>query len=161
MTELFDYLEEPNKKSPYLDKVFYKTHEEQKAAKASSLTLYVGNLSFYTAEEQIYNLFSMVCPGRVEKVIMGLHKTEKAPCGFCFVLFKDRKSLLDCNVALNHTALDGKRIKIEVDHGFKEGRQYGRGKFGGQKSDERRHHFDAQRRINVPEPRTNFSTFDY
>ena len=48
-----------------------------------SCTLYVGNLSFYTTEEQIYELFSMC--GEVKVVIMGLDRIRKTPCGFCFV----------------------------------------------------------------------------
>lgn len=48
-----------------------------------SCTLYVGNLSFYTTEEQIYELFSMC--GQVKIVIMGLDRMRKTPCGFCFV----------------------------------------------------------------------------
>jgi nuclear cap-binding protein subunit 2 len=49
----------------------------------SSSTLYIGNLSFYTTEIQIYELFSKC--GDVNKVIMGLNKNTKTPCGFCFV----------------------------------------------------------------------------
>jgi nuclear cap-binding protein subunit 2 len=48
-----------------------------------STTLYIGNLSFYTSESQIYELFS-TC-GEVSKIIMGLNKNTKTPCGFCFV----------------------------------------------------------------------------
>jgi RNA recognition motif-containing protein len=48
-----------------------------------STTLYVGNLSFYTTEEQIYELFSKV--GEVKRIIMGLDRFKKTPCGFCFV----------------------------------------------------------------------------
>jgi nuclear cap-binding protein subunit 2 len=50
--------------------------------KASS-TLYVGNLSFYTTETQIYELFSRC--GDIKRIIMGLNKNTKTPCGFCFV----------------------------------------------------------------------------
>jgi RNA recognition motif-containing protein len=49
----------------------------------SSTTLYIGNLSFFTAESQIYEIFS-IC-GEVSKIIMGLNKNTKTPCGFCFV----------------------------------------------------------------------------
>ena len=49
----------------------------------TSTTLYVGNLSFYTTEEQVYELFSMC--GEVKRVIMGLDRLKKTPCGFCFV----------------------------------------------------------------------------
>lgn len=48
-----------------------------------STTLYIGNLSFFTSESQIYELFS-TC-GEVKMIIMGLNKNTKTPCGFCFV----------------------------------------------------------------------------
>lgn len=48
-----------------------------------SCTLYVGNLSFYTTEEQIHELFGK--SGDIKKVIMGLDKVKKTACGFCFV----------------------------------------------------------------------------
>ena len=50
---------------------------------SNSTTLYVGNLSFYTTEEQIYELFSKA--GEIKRIIMGLDKFQKTPCGFCFV----------------------------------------------------------------------------
>ncbi|GAA6044371.1 hypothetical protein JCM8097_006464, partial [Rhodosporidiobolus ruineniae] len=50
---------------------------------AVSSTVYVGNLSFFTTEEQIYELFSRV--GEVKRIIMGLDRNLKTPCGFCFV----------------------------------------------------------------------------
>ncbi len=57
--------------------------EEYQAKLNNSTTLYVGNLSFYTSEDQIYELFSMC--GEVKRVIMGLDRVKKTPCGFCFV----------------------------------------------------------------------------
>jgi nuclear cap-binding protein subunit 2 len=56
---------------------------DQERLLRNSTTLYVGNLSFYTTEEQIYELFSKC--GDVKKVVMGLDKYKKTPCGFCFV----------------------------------------------------------------------------
>jgi len=49
----------------------------------ASTTLYVGNLSFHTSEEQIYEVFGKV--GEVKRVVMGLDRIRKTPCGFCFV----------------------------------------------------------------------------
>ncbi len=49
----------------------------------TSSTLYIGNLSFYTSETQIFELFSSC--GEISRVIMGLNKNTKTPCGFCFV----------------------------------------------------------------------------
>lgn len=41
--------------------------------------------------------------------------------------------------------LDGRPIRTEVDKGFREGRQYGRGATGGQVRDDMRMTFDAGR----------------
>jgi nuclear cap-binding protein subunit 2 len=57
--------------------------EEYKSRLATSTTVYVGNLSFYTSEEQIWELFSKV--GEVKRIIMGLNQFSKTPCGFSFV----------------------------------------------------------------------------
>lgn len=38
---------------------------------------------FFTTEEQIYELFSRV--GEIKRIIMGLDRNLKTPCGFCFV----------------------------------------------------------------------------
>jgi len=40
-------------------------------------------MSFFTTEEQVYTLFSFC--GEIKRIIMGLNKQEKTPCGFCFV----------------------------------------------------------------------------
>lgn len=56
---------------------------EENNALENSFTLYVGNLSFLTTEEQIWELFSKA--GEVRRVIMGLNKRTLEPCGFCFV----------------------------------------------------------------------------
>lgn len=52
-----------------------------------SSTLYVGNLSFYTSEEQIHSLFSKI--GQIKRIIMGLDRNQKTPCGFCFVEYNE------------------------------------------------------------------------
>lgn len=57
--------------------------KEQERLLTASTTLYVGNLSFYTTEEQIHELFCRA--GDVKRIIMGLDKYKKTPCGFCFV----------------------------------------------------------------------------
>ena len=62
---------------------------EQQLALSRSATLYVGNLSFYTTEEQMYELFSRVTNvaggGGIKRIIMGLDRNTKTPCGFAFV----------------------------------------------------------------------------
>lgn len=59
------------------------TRYDQERLLRKSCTLYVGNLSFYTTEEQIHELFGK--SGDIKKVIMGLDKVKKTACGFCFV----------------------------------------------------------------------------
>ncbi|KAK6028071.1 hypothetical protein OSTOST_05889 [Ostertagia ostertagi] len=46
---------------------------------------------------------------------------------------------------LNRTMLDGRIIRVDYDAGFVEGRQYGRGKHGGQVRDEYREQYDPDR----------------
>jgi hypothetical protein len=53
--------------------------------------MYIGNLSFYTTEEQIYELFSKC--GDVKRIVMGLDKFKKTPCGFCFVEYPLNKQV--------------------------------------------------------------------
>jgi nuclear cap-binding protein subunit 2 len=59
------------------------TDEEYKEDMDHSTTLYCGNLSFYTTEEQLYEVFSKC--GEIKRIIMGLDRNKKKPCGFCFV----------------------------------------------------------------------------
>ena len=109
----------------------------------TSCTLYIGNLSFYTTEEQIYELFSKC--GEVKRIIMGLDRLKKTPCGFCFVEYYYRQNALDCMKFLNGTKLDERIIRTDIDPGFKAGRQFGRGKAGGQVRDEKRKDYDEGR----------------
>lgn len=106
-------------------------------------TLYVGNLSFYTTEEQIHELFNKV--GDVKRIIMGLDKIKKTPCGFCFVEYYNRSDTENAMRYINGTRLDDRTIRTDYDAGFIEGRQYGRGKSGGQVRDEYRSDFDPGR----------------
>ncbi|KAK2593768.1 nuclear cap binding complex subunit [Conoideocrella luteorostrata] len=109
----------------------------------NSTTLYVGNLSFYTTEEQVYELFSKC--GEIKRLIMGLDRFQKTPCGFCFVEYYTHQDALDCMKYIGGTKLDERIIRTDLDPGFEEGRQYGRGKSGGQVRDEYREDFDEGR----------------
>ncbi|XP_063711137.1 nuclear cap-binding protein subunit 2-like isoform X2 [Symsagittifera roscoffensis] len=129
-TEYFDGRYQGNK-DDYLDQI------------ANSSTLYVGNLSFFTFEEQIYELFSRA--GDVRRVIMGLDRVTKTPCGFCFVEYYTRDDALNAMRYVNGTRLDDRIIRTDWDAGFKEGRQFGRGRTGGQVRDEVRVNFDVGR----------------
>ena len=70
-------------------------------------------------------------------VHMGLDRFKKVPCGFAFVEFIHRIDALNAVANLTGTKLDGMPIRVELDAGFKPGRQYGRGTSGGQVRDDR------------------------
>ncbi|KAL0930941.1 nuclear cap binding protein subunit 2 [Colletotrichum truncatum] len=110
---------------------------------AHATTLYVGNLSFYTTEEQVYELFSKC--GEIKRLVMGLDRFNKTPCGFCFVEYYTHQDALDCMKYIGGTKLDERVIRTDLDPGFEEGRQYGRGKSGGQVRDEYREDYDEGR----------------
>ena len=73
----------------YKDRQFPGTHEDFQEALANSKTVYVGNLSFYTTETQLYEVFSKV--GEPKRIIMGLDKLRRTPCGFCFIVYYTRE----------------------------------------------------------------------
>lgn len=79
---------------------------------------------------QVYELFGKV--GSVRRVIMGLDRHTKTPCGFCFVIYHTRGDALRAVQYLNGTKLDNRQLRVDIDYGFEEGRQYGRGRSGGQ-----------------------------
>mmetsp|Transcript_12940 Transcript_12940/g.24651 ORF Transcript_12940/g.24651 Transcript_12940/m.24651 type:complete len:217 (-) Transcript_12940:609-1259(-) len=129
--------------SAYRDRRFDGNQEQYEARLKASTTVYVGNLSFFTTEEQILELFSRV--GDVRRVVMGLDKQRLTPCGFCFVEYYSR---LDCEACVNMlggSVLDERPIRVDIDWGFQDGRQYGRGKSGGQVRDEYRTDYDVGR----------------
>ncbi|KAH6654612.1 hypothetical protein BKA67DRAFT_646314 [Truncatella angustata] len=99
--------------------------------------------SFYTTEEQVYDLFSKC--GEIKRLIMGLDRFQKTPCGFCFVEYYTHQDALDCLKYVGGTKLDERVIRTDLDPGFEEGRQYGRGKSGGQVRDEYRDDYDEGR----------------
>ena len=129
--------------SSYRDQHFKGSRNEQERLLQTSTTLYVGNLSFYTTEEQLYELFGKC--GDVKRIIMGLDKFKRTPCGFCFVEYYMRDDAENALRYINGTRLDDRIIRTDWDAGFIEGRQFGRGKSGGQVRDEYRTDFDAGR----------------
>ena len=118
----------------------------------TSTTVYVDNMSFYTAEEQVHFLFSQV--GLVKKVIMGLNRYTFRPAGFCFVeyfisriiffqyltrsRFYQRQHAIDAVCFCNGATLDDMEIRCELDPGFQKGREFGYGLSGGQSIDDLR-----------------------
>ncbi|KAJ1424548.1 hypothetical protein B484DRAFT_449494 [Ochromonadaceae sp. CCMP2298] len=125
------------------DRKYYNNFEDQLTALKYSKTLYVGNLSFFTTEAQILETFSTVGP--VARVIMGLNNITKNPCGFCFVEYYSQEHSKAALKYVSDTVCDDRVIRCDADGGFKPGRQYGRGKSGGQIRDERRSDVDKSR----------------
>jgi len=76
---------------------------------------------------------------------MGLNKTDKTPCGFCFVEYHRRSDARGAMRYINGTRLDDRLIRTDWDPGFLPGRQYGRGKSGGQVRDDFRCDYDEGR----------------
>jgi len=126
------------------------SQEQYKDKLRNSSTLYVGNLSFYTSESQLLELFELC--GNVVNLIMGLNREKKQPCGFCFVEYATRDEAAEAIECLNLSMLDGRQIRIDWDLGFEQGRQFGRGKSGGQVRDELKPDFsDRDRPLQRPQ----------
>ncbi|SOV11428.1 nuclear cap-binding protein, putative [Plasmodium sp. gorilla clade G2] len=135
--------EEVYKKRKYFDRALCNDYEEWQDKIRESKTVYIGNLSIYTTQQQIYEHMSKA--GDVENIIMGLHRTEKSPCGFCFVVYKKKEGYTQAVNFLNNSILDGRIIRVDEDLGIIGKRKYGRGKTGVQKRDERNKFYDEDR----------------
>ncbi|CAG8741845.1 12749_t:CDS:2 [Dentiscutata erythropus] len=55
------------------------------------------------------------------------------------------RNALDCMKYINSTKLDERIIRTDLDPGYRDGRQYGRGRSGGQVRDEYRQDYDVGR----------------
>ncbi|CAE8658089.1 unnamed protein product, partial [Polarella glacialis] len=128
---------------PYVDKKSGYTPDKWAEAIKVSRTLYVGNLSFFTSEEQLHELFSKC--GEVRRVVMGLNRYKKSPCGFCFVEFFTHEQAGQAVNLLNKTMFDDRVVRVDFDAGISEGRQFGRGESGDQWRDDFRGDFDVAR----------------
>jgi nuclear cap-binding protein subunit 2 len=113
----------------YREKTFQGTDEEYADALRSSKTVFVAGISPTVAEECIWELF-LLC-GPVRRVIMGVNKNTYRCCGFCFVEFYSAESAEKAVMYLKDFRLDRSPLSVDRDYGFVEGRQYGRGMFGG------------------------------
>ncbi|TKC34234.1 hypothetical protein EI555_002064 [Monodon monoceros] len=116
--------------SEYQGQLFSSNDNEREKLLMESSTLYVGNLSLHTTEQQIFELFSRC--GDVKNVFMGLDKIKKMARGFCFVEQHNRADAKNVMRFLNATHLDDRIVHIAWDLGFREGRQYGHGQSGSQ-----------------------------
>ncbi len=125
------YFEGNFEKKFYKDKTFDGTDEEYLKALKNSNTIYVGGLPEKIKEERLWHLFSIFGP--IRRVIMGINKSLLTVCGFCFVEFENnqKNSAENCIKFFNNFRIDGHLISVDKDYGFKNGRQYGRGIYGG------------------------------
>jgi nuclear cap-binding protein subunit 2 len=125
------------------DRKYYESVEDQLKTLAESKTIYIGNMSFYTTEVQIHETFSLAGP--INRIIMGLNMNTKEPCGFCFVEFFTREAAAAALNYVNNTICDDRILRCDLDGGFRPGRQFGRGKSGGQRRDDYRTEYDPGR----------------
>jgi nuclear cap-binding protein subunit 2 len=109
----------------------------------SRLSLIQSHHTHY-AQYVMFLLTSTRC-GEIKRLVMGLDRFQKTPCGFCFVEYYTHQDALDCMKYIGGTKLDERVIRTDLDEGFAEGRQYGRGKSGGQVRDEYRDEYDPGR----------------
>ncbi|KAG0705951.1 hypothetical protein DFH29DRAFT_799243 [Suillus ampliporus] len=146
MAHVVQALDQP---SNYKDSQSRIERAKQNDLLSKSTTLYIGNLSFYTTEEQIYELFTKCASpedgGGIKRIIMGLDRNTRTPCGFCFVEYYTHAEALASMKYVSGTKLDERIIRCDLDLGYKEGRQFGRGKSGGQVRDEHRQDYDPGR----------------
>ena len=70
--------------------------------------------------------------GDIKRIIMGLDKHQMTPCGFAFVVYYTRQDAEDAVKYISGTIMDDRPIRVDFDWGFKDGRQFGRGRSGGQ-----------------------------
>ncbi|CCO26152.1 Nuclear cap-binding protein subunit 2 AltName: Full=20 kDa nuclear cap-binding protein [Rhizoctonia solani AG-1 IB] len=72
-------------------------------------------------------------------------RSPRTPCGFCFVEYYTHAEAAAAVRYISGTKLDERIVRCDLDLGYREGRQYGRGKSGGQVRDELRQDYDAGR----------------
>lgn len=70
--------------------------------------------------------------GDIKRLIMGLDAHKRTPCGFCFVSYFTRKDAEAAVKYINGSMMDSRAIRVDHDWGYIEGRQFGRGRSGGQ-----------------------------
>ncbi|PFH32106.1 RNA recognition motif-containing protein [Besnoitia besnoiti] len=129
----------------YYDRRTARSQAEWKEKVSRSCTVYVGNLNFSTTEDELYEIFSYA--GLIRRVVMGLNRQTRAPCGFAFVeYFRPLGAKIAISV-LNGCSCDGRVIRVDADSGedIDGDRKYGRGFTGRQWRDEYREDYDQGR----------------
>ena len=109
---------------------------EQMNSLQDTCTVYVANIdTTHDTEERIYNVFSRCGP--IKRVVIGVNKNTREPCGFCFVIFENHESALAAFAFMQGFDMDDRGVvdekdllKIELDWGLHAGRQYGHSETG-------------------------------
>jgi len=140
MAELYDLVKP---KSKYYDKINFSTQEEYDQAVSISTTVYVGNLHKDTSQDSIKELFSRA--GKIKRIVMGINN-EGSRCGFCFVIYETHVAAQKAVDYISQTRLVDKVIRVDLDPGYKEGREKGRGRDGNQKRDDFRRNDYSQKK---------------
>lgn len=130
----------------YFDKKNY-SRDEWIDKISKSTTVYIGNLSFFTTEDIISEIFSSCGP--IRAIYMGLNHQTMQPCGFCFVQYYRHADALAAVTFLNRSCCDGREIRVDWDSGedISGSRRYGRGSAGFQWRDELRNQVDPDRQL--------------
>lgn len=115
-------------KPKYADRKAVHTPEEIAEMESKSSTIYVGKLfnrePNIVSEAQVYTIFSQCGP--IKKITMGIYPEDNSPAGFCFVEYYYREDALAAIKWLNGTYVFSRKIDVDIDYGFEEGRQYRR-----------------------------------
>lgn len=120
--------------SYYKEKTFTGTDEEYLKLMEESNTVYINNLDNSIDESRIWELGLLF--GDVKRVIMGINRNFLTFCGFCFIEYYNKEDANKCKIWCDKLVFERKSLSVDKDYGFKEGRQYGRGVFGGKMKDD-------------------------
>ena len=131
MAAIILFSESLEEKKKYVDKTIKLTPQELEERLSITSTIYVGTFPYDVEESHIYSIFNNFGP--IKKVIMGINPKTKQNIGFCFIEFYSRDSALLAVSCKDHFKISGKKVFIDLDRGFEEGRQFGRGEDGNQK----------------------------
>ena len=112
MAQLYSILKQESK---YFDKA-YETQEAYNNALKISTTVYVGNLSFFTTQDSLRQLFSKA--GNIDKIIMGINN-EGNFCGFCFVIYSTHEEAERAVEYISKSKLNERVIRVDWDAGYK------------------------------------------
>ncbi|CAD98713.1 RRM domain containing protein [Cryptosporidium parvum Iowa II] len=144
----------------YFDKKNY-SKDDWIAKISKSTTVYVGNLSFFTTEEIISEVFGLCGP--IKAIYLGLNHQTMQPCGFCFVQYYSHADALTAVTFLNRSYCDGREIRVDWDSGedISGSRRYGRGNSGFQWRDELRNQIDPDRQLDVVDTNNHSKSYKF